>query len=438
MKKLSVILLLIFSVSFAYSQAGTEINFDQLKKKVEKSNADIQNPKKNIKEGTWMDRAELMMEIYDSQVYNFFTVSNDMSSFKFILGKQLKNTVQEELEGVLFDKFITERTIFYFSNNVLVKWEILNPIVDKPLDIAFESLKKVQEIDAQGKKSNKVKEQYNSLVLKYKREGLNCYSLKNNEGAYTCFLKVLEIDQLPVVNVKDTVFLYYTALAAQYAGKNQEAIDYYKKALELDYSSEGNAYANIDLAFKALGDKESGLPYLEQGFIKHPKNQTILIPLINYYLNKNEDASKVITYIDKAIEDDPKNASLYFAKGTIYDKQKEVDNAFVAYNKAIEYDPKYFDAYYNLGALIYNKGVKFLEEANKVPAKEIEKYDALIQNANNEFKKSIPIFEMGLQIMPNDRSTLETLKNIYFRYRNESDDMNKKYLDYNEKFQNLK
>ena len=437
MKKLSVILLLIFSVSFAYSQAGTEINFDQLKKKVEKSNADIQNPKKNIKEGTWMDRAELMMEIYDSQVYNYFSV-NDMTSFKLSLGKQLKNAVQEDVEGVLVDKFITERTIFYFSNNTLEKWELLSPVVDKPLDIAYESLKKVQEIDVQGKKNKKVNEQYNNLVIRYKREGLNCYSLKNNDCAFTCFSKVLEIDQLSVVNVKDTAIFYYSALSAQYAGNNKEAIDNYKKAIELNFTSEGNAYANIDLAFKALGDKESGLPYLEQGFTKYPKNQTILIPLINYYLNKNEDASKVINYIDKAIEDDSKNASLYFAKGTIYDKLNDFDKASEAYNKSIECDPKYFDAYYNLGALIYNKGVKFLEEANKVPTKEIEKYDALIQNANNEFKKSIPIFEKGHQIMPEDKSTIETLKNIYFRYRNESEDMNKKYQEYNEKLQNLK
>ena len=240
------------------------------------------------------------------------------------------------------------------------------------------------------------------------------------------------------MNQKDTAFYYYTALSAQLAEKNQEAVELYKKAIELGYTSEGNAYSNIDQSYKALGDTESGLPYLEQGFTKFPKNQNILIALINYYLNKNEDPAKVISYIDKAIQDDPSNASLHFAKGAIYDKLTDFDNAVVNYQKAIEADPNFFDPYFNIAALYYNKGVKFLEEANKVPAKELEKYDSLIAAANIEFRKALPFIEKANSIRPEDKSTVETLKNIYFRYRNESDEMNKKFQEYNEKLQNMK
>lgn len=437
MRKLSIILLMIFGFNLANAQSGAQINFDQLKKKVEKSNADIENPKKNIKEGVWFDRAELMIEVYESQLYNY-TQGLDLTAFKLLLGNQLKNSVQEEKDGALVDKLITEKTIFYFVNNSLEKWEVVSAVVEKPLDLAYESLKKAQEIDAQGKKNKKAIELYTRLKTKYISEGSNCYSFKDYQCAFNLFNNVLTIGQLPILNHKDTAMYYYTALAAQLAGKNQEAVVNYKKAIELGFTSEGNAYSNIDQSFKDLGDKESGLSYLEQGFIKFPKNQNILIALINYYLNKNEDPSKILSYIDKAIQDSPNNASLYFNKAAIYDKLNDYDNALLTYQKAIEVDPKYFDAYYNLGALIYNKGVKFLEEANKVPAKEIEKYDALIQKANDEFKKSIPVFEKGHQINPGDKSTVETLKNIYFRYRNESEEMNKKYTEYNEKLQNMK
>lgn len=436
MKKLSIILLLIFGYNLANAQTGVQINFDQLKKKVEKSNADIENPKKNIKDATWMDRADLMMEVYESQLLNS---RSGMSDQEFILlAGQPKNRVQEEIEGSLVEKFIMDRAVFYFVNKALEKWEVLNPVVENPLQVSFESLKKAQEIDVNGKKNKKFAELYTRLKGLFVTEGSNCYSFKNYNCAFNSFDKVITIGTLPILNQKDTAIYYYAALSAQLAGNNQVAIDLYKKTIDLGFTSEGNAYSNIDQSFKALGDSESGLPFLEQGFTKFPKNQNVLISLINYYLNKNEDPSKVITYIDKAINDDPQNASLYFAKGTLYDKLNDFDKAIETYQKSIESDPKFFDPCFNLGALYYNKAVKYLEEANKVPAREIEKYDALIVKANIEFKNAMPYIAKAHEIKPEDKFTVETLKNIYFRYRNESEEMNKKFLEINEVLQNMK
>ncbi|RPH34345.1 MAG: tetratricopeptide repeat protein [Bacteroidales bacterium] len=435
MKKLTIILLLIFGFNLANAQTGVQIDFDQLKKKVEKSNADIENPKKNIKEGTWMDRAELMMDIFDSQMLKT-RIGMGLQEFMIIAG-QPKNRVTEEVEGTVVEKLIMDRAVFYFVNSMLEKYEVLNPVVEKPLDIAQESLKKATEIDVAGKKSKKIKELYNQLKGLYISEGSNFYAFKNYTGAFNCFNSVIIIGQLPLMNQKDTAIYYYSALSAQFAGKNQEAIEQYKKAIELGFTSEGNAYSNIDQAYRALGDNESGLKYLEEGFTKFPKNQSLLIALINYYLNKNEDPSKVITYIDKAIADDPTNASLYHAKGTIYDKLKEFEQAIEAYKKAIEVNPKYFDPYFNIGVIYYNAAIKCLEDANKVPAKELEKYDALIAKANEEFKKALPYMEKANELTPNDKYTLESLKNIYFRYRRDNDEMQKKYDAVIENLKNL-
>jgi len=437
MKKFSIILLLIFGLNIVHAQVGVQINFDQLKKKVEKSNADIENPKKNIKEGVWIDRAELMMEIYESHLYKS-SVGADLATFKLLLGGQLKNSVQEEQDGSLVDKLITDRAIFYFANNKLEKWEILNPVIENPLGIAMESLNKAREIDVNGKKVKLLKENYIRLKELLISEGSNCYSFKKYTCAYNSFNTVINIGMIPQLNQKDTAIYYYSALSAQLDGKNKEAVDLYKKAIELGYTSEGNAYSYLEQAYRSLGDNESGLPYLEQGFIKYPKNQNVLIALINYYINKNEDPNRVLTYIDKAIQDDPKNASLYFNKAAIYDKLSDFDKAAEIYQKSIECDPTFFDAYFNLGAIIYNKGVKYLEEANKVPAKELERYDALIAKANIEFKNALPYILKANEIKPTDKSTIETLKNIYFRYRTESDEMNKKYLEFKDKSEQLK
>ena len=427
MKKLTFILLIVFGFNLvSNAQGGVQINFDQLKKKVDKSNADIENPKKNIKEGTWMDRADLMMDIFDSHIYKN-NIGTDLTTFNLIMAGQIKNSVQEEVDGVLIDKKIAERTIFYFVNGKLERYEVLNPVVENPLDIAFDCLKKAQEIDAAGKKSKKIAEKYELLKQLFIANGSNCYSFKNYECAFNNFMKVITIGDLPIINKKDTAIYYYSALSGQLAGKNQEAIELYKKSIELGFTVDGNAYNYLDQAFKSVGDKESGLKYLEEGFTKYPKNQNVLFSLINYYLERNEDASKVVGYLDKAIQDDPSNASLYHAKGVLYDKIGDAENAITCYKKAIEINSSFYDSYYNLGAVIYNKGVKLLEEANKIPPKEIEKYDATIAKANEEFKNSLPFFEKAFELKPDDKFTAETLKNIYFRYRNESPEMKSKY-----------
>ncbi len=435
MKKITFILLMIFGFSLAKAQTSVTINFDQLKKKVENSNADIQNPKKNIKEGVWIDRAELMMEIFDSQMLKVIVGMSDQN-FILAIGKP-KNRTQEEVDGTVVEKFIMDRAIFYFVNKELEKYEVLNPIVENPLEIASESLKKAQEIDVNGKKTKKNNEVYTRLKGQFITEGSNCYSFKNYKCAYTSFSKVIAIGQLPQLNQKDTAIYYYAALSAQLGGMNQEAIELYKKAIDLKFTAEGNAYTNIDQTFKALGDNESGLKYLEEGFTKYPKNPNLLIAIINYYLNKNEDPSKVLTYINNAINDEPTNASLYHAKGVIYDKIGDAENAMLAYQKAVETDPSYYDSYYNMGVLVYNKAVKYLEEANKVPAKEVEKYEALIVKANVEFKNAMPYFEKACELRPDDKSATDNLKNIYFRFRNESEDMKKKFNDINTKLQSM-
>lgn len=427
MKKLTIILLIVFGFNLvSNAQGGVQINFDQLKKKVEKSNADIENPKKNIKEGTWMDRADLMLEIFDAHMYKN-SIGTDITSFNLIMGNQVKNSVQEEVEGTLVEKKIAERTVFYFVNGKLERYEVLNPVIANPLDVAFDCLKKAQEIDVAGKKTKKIAEKFDFLKQQYIANGSNCYSFKNYDCAFNSFKQVITIGELPIINKKDTAIYYYSALSGQLANKNQEAIEYYKKAIELGFTVDGNAYNYIDQAFKSIGDKESGLKYLEEGFTKFPKNQSVLFSLINYYLERNEDASKVVVYLDKAIQDDPANASLYHAKGVLFDKIADTDKAIAAYSKAIEINSSFYDSYYNLGALIYNKGVKLLEEANKIPPKELERYDATIAKANVEFKNSIPYFEKALELKPDDKFTAETLKNIYFRYRNESPEMKAKY-----------
>ena len=435
MKRIILVLSLVLGINMIYAQTSKEIKYDQYAKKIEKSNAEIQDPKKNIKDGTWFSRADLMMDVFDAQLLRAYT-GMDPQTFMIIVGKPVSQT-QEVVEGVAVDKFSMEKVNFFFVNGKLESWEVTNPILANPLDLAFESLKKAIEIDVKGKKTKKIQESLNKLKGLYVNEGLNSYSRKNYKGALESFKNVIEIGELPQLNHKDTAIFYYAALSAQLAGDFNSAISYYDKAIALNFTSEGTAYYYAFDAFKSLGKSDDGIKYLEEGLVKFPKNTNILFAIIQHYVNKGEDPSKVLSYIDKALVQEPRNATLHFAKGTVYDKLGDPENAAKAYSSAVEIDPNFFDAYYNLGAVYFNRGVKTVEEANKIPAKETDKYDAMMLKASDEYKKAIPYMEKAHSINPNSKDVVEALKNIYFRFRNENDEMGKKYKEYDEKFKNM-
>jgi len=436
MKRIILVLSLVLGINMIYAQTSKEIKFDQYAKKIEKSDAEIKDPKKNIKDGTWFSRAELMMNVYDDQLLKALVVAINPQNFKVVVGNPVSQS-QEVIEGVTVDRFEMERVIFYFADGRLDRWDVTKPLIENPLDIALESLQKAIEIDSKGKKNEKIQENLKRLKGLYISEGSNLYSKKDYKGSFTNFKKVIEIGEMPQLNQKDTAIYYYAALSAQLNNDLEQAIRYYEEAIALNFTSEGSAYYNIYEAYKSMNKADDAVKYLEEGFMKFPKNSNLLYGLINHYINKGEDPSKILIYIDKALNDDPTNASLHFAKGTLYDKLNDVEDAATSYAKAIEIDPKFFDAYYNLGAVYFNNGVRLVEEANKVPAKDIDKYEALMAKSSVEFKKALPYMEKAYEVNPSSREAVDALKNIYFRFRSESEEMSKKFQEYNEKLKNM-
>ena len=200
MKRIILVLSLVLGINMIYAQTSKEINFEQYSKKIEKSNAEIQDPKKSLKDATWFNRAELMMDVYDAQMLRALTVNVTTQTFKILIGNPVSQT-QEVVDGVAVDKFEMERVNFYFIDGKLEKWEVTKPILSNPLDLALESIKKVVEIDVNAKKTKKVQENLTKLKGLYISEGSNYYALKNFKEAFYNFKNVVEIGQMPQLKI---------------------------------------------------------------------------------------------------------------------------------------------------------------------------------------------------------------------------------------------
>ena len=214
-----------------------------------------------------------------------------------------------------------------------------------------------------------------------------------------------------VLGKADTVAYYNQGLCYEKLKKNEEAVKNFQKCISLGYGG-AELYSMVYADLKALGKSDEALKFLQEGRAKFPKDQALVISEVNYYLGKgeNENAEKAI---NAAIAGDPKNPTLYFALGSVYDNLKLYEKAEQSYKKAIEIDANYFDAYYNLGVMKYNEAAEMMKKVNDIA--DAAEYEREKKKADETFKAALPYLEKARTLNPKDRDNLTMLKNIYVR-----------------------
>ena len=177
-------------------------------------------------------------------------------------------------------------------------------------------------------------------------------------------------------------------------------------------------------------EKAIGIP--ENGFSKYPTNQSILVSLINAYLESNDDPNKILDLIKKAQENEPANASLYYAEGNVWKNLKEMEKALACYQKSIETDPNYYYGSFAIGAAYYDRAVDIQTKATE--EMDDAKYEALVKQLEENLEAAIVPFESCFSICPDQEIKMvvaEYLKNIYFRFREKSEEYKANYEKFN-------
>ena len=415
MKRLSFSFLVLVFVTASYIKAQVEdvqpiINYKALESKLKKSNSSIEDPKKNIKAKTWMERGKLMMDIYSINL-QYVRIGMSVSEAKLFFREP--DEIKQTQDGTdMIEEYVYDKINLIFKNGALDDWVETDKIYENPLPEAKKSFEKVIELDTEGKNNEELKELLNKLKLQFENEAVYAYNKDNYEGSYHNFKEILKINELKIMeDVVDTVIFYNAGRLARELGKHEEAIELFKIVDSYDYNNPF-LYIFLSNSCNEIGDSTSGVEALKTGFKKFPENQNILIELINYYLVKGI-ADEALEYLAIAKEDDPNNISFYFAEGTLYDKLDRFDDAKRSYEYCLELDENYFNAHYNLGVLYYNKAVKLYEEANLI--NDIQEYEQAKAVADEEVAKALPYIERAHEINPDDVESLRTLKTLYYR-----------------------
>lgn len=508
------------------------------KAKLEKSNKEIADANKASNPKTWIKRSELLEDIAEAPTKGIFPGMTKIE-VQFSGGKP-ESIATVELNDSKYDKWTYYASALYLKNGIMSFSQVLHPVVEDPLLLSLQSLDEAVKADTKSSYTKKILERYIELNKKLGNTGSNYYAAKDMANAFRYYAAASDCASRPAVGNMDTIMTYYAGVTGLLVGKYAQAAEYFKKAHSTGYygdHKDGMSFINLARCYENLKDKANVENTLLEGFQKFPANQGIILELINHYLTYGEDPSKVFPILKKAQGNEPTNASLFFAEGTLYERlstnikpqiakvneainakasenakikkqaetlyteaenlrdeaaklkrakntkasaeklnlanaksaesdklnakadsiitydiaalNKEIDNinqaasdmqkqAEAAYLKAISLKPDYFDALYNLGAMYNNRGVAIMQSSTKVKLNDEAAIKKIQEDADACFTLALDPLNKAHLLNPTEKYTIETLKNIYFRFRTKSPDMMAKYKEYNTKLQSLK
>lgn len=436
MKKFLIALALLASVQVAADAQNTET----AKKNLEKAIAVSQNAKKATKVATWLNLANKYLDAYNAPIGAAY-VGADQTTLALTMGADKPTATKTvTISGVDYTvQSYKDKDIYLNPYTGLVDAiKVTNPVVDNPLAKAFDAFQKAVEVDKQATKIRDIAQGIKSISEKYFADAQTAYALGDVKAAQAAFEAAYKSAASEPYAQLDTNALYNAAFTAWAVEDNAKAKELFEACASNNYYAEdGEVFVKLaDIATK-LDPSPAGLEvskkYLEDGFVKFPGSQGILIGLINYYLSSGENTDKLFELLGVAKKNEPNNASLYYVEGNIHSQLGEQDKAVASYQECSKINPEYEYGYYGEGVVYYNQAVDIQDKAQS--ELDDEKYNALMQEFEVVLKKCIAPFEKAFELGKDEAlkmNVAEYLKNTYYRFREQSADYQSAYEKYDQ------
>jgi tetratricopeptide (TPR) repeat protein len=198
-------------------------------------------------------------------------------------------------------------------------------------------------------------------------------------------------------------------MAGTNANKIDEIIPLLEQLVGMNYNNPA-VYETLAQVYEMKNEKAKLAEVIKKGMAKYPGNKNLQIYELNATLD-SDDFQASIDKFEKAAANDPKNSSILFNLGVLYDKAGNLDKAKEAYEKAIAIKPDYGDAHFNLGVMFFNKGVEINKKMNAED--DLKKYDALKKERDALFAIALPSLEKAYQTDPKNPDYKQNLKKVY-------------------------
>lgn len=262
----------------------------------------------------------------------------------------------------------------------------------------------------------------------YKQQELVKYGIYLNEqrdfeGAFHAFKMHVDMPDLAMMQdpkiqkemPRDTTYeqyKYYAAIFAVQSERHEDAIALLEQLKDGEYEAISvNQFLYQE--YVSVKDTAKFVETLQNAIARFPGEPWFLQNLINFYIYSGQEKTAV-EYLAKAIEREPNVAQYHHIKGNLDENLGNYEDALKDFDNALALDPTLADAMAGKGRVYYNQAVKLNEEAAMIS--DNKAYKKALEEMNEVFRKSLPFFERAHEMDPQDRTYMQILKGLYYRF----------------------
>lgn len=421
------------------------VNKEAIQSKLAKSDADVADAKKAAKSATWINRGKTYYEAAAEPTKNLFA-GMEAPMLKLAVGDAVSQE-QATVNGTQFDVVVYPYFNAYVKDGKVVAWKQTQQVSDNLIDEAIAAYAKAYELDP--KAGPRVKDGLKLISDFCSQVGNSNLDLGEFKAAAEAYATAYKAQSVPAYGGADPELLYYAGYLETVNGTNDPAsyalgADYLNQAIAQGYEGEdGSAYYYLFHCY--YGQKEADRENLQKakqalldGIAKYPQSERLLDGLMSLYTAEEGmgDPADLITMIEEAIARDPENVDMWFGRGRIFAALKNNDECIASFQRMTELAPDNFDGYFWTGYFYVEKGNALNEELNQKPWTGEAAYNEELKAVNEVFMQAVPWLEKALELKPNDLNTVDYLKSLSFRLRDEEGMMDK-YNKYNELLKTL-
>ena len=452
MKKLlfAVLAVMVMATPMVNAQ---KINKESVRAKLAKADATLEDAKKNVKAATWINHAKAYYDaatIATKDLYAGMT----MDDVQMVLGEPVGSRMGVQLGQMTCNEFQFPWVTVYTaaSNNLVTTWITTDFVVENKdlCAVALSSLNKAYELEP--KQQEKISEELNKLKNYYSQCGNVCLDAAQYiDAAYFYTMTDKVISSPAFMGEKTGMFSYYAGYLYTVDGQTNPksyelgALALNKALAEGFCDEEGNVYYYLYVCYANQKDSpvymanhERAKQLLMEGLAKYPNNADIVQGLINLYTAEEggNNPADLIELVDKALERDAQNAGLWFGRGRIFFALENYDEAISSFKKVIEITPEDAMTWFYIGYFYTLKGDAANEAFYEREYTSYEEQDKDMKAITETYKEALPYLEKSYELNPEHFSTVETLKALTFRLREEPGIM-EKYNKYNEIYKQM-
>jgi tetratricopeptide (TPR) repeat protein len=211
------------------------------------------------------------------------------------------------------------------------------------------------------------------------------------------------------------------------AGRNDEAIAAYQRAIQLDpkdaysHNGLGNVYSDLGNYDEAIAAYQRAI---ELGRLNDHELAVVHNGLGNVYRALGNYDEAIAAY-QRAIQLDPKYASPHNGLGNVYSDLGNYDEAIAAYQRAIQLDPKFAYPHNGLGNVYralgnYDDAIAAYQRAIQLDPKFAYPHNGLgnVYYALGNYDEAIAAYQRAVQLDPKFAYPHNGLGNVYYRLGN--------------------